>query len=505
MSESSDEESETDQEDAIDTVQQSYSIPTVHQETGKQPQKIAVVKKDSESEFSDDENTKPLAKTTIPIPDRKNKDSESELSDDEDTKPLAKATIPIPDRKELKDSESEEEIPTDDDTIDQGESKNFLSELSSKIGGNLGAIPKKPKTKIENQNEVIQNEKSKRVPTHVQSKSIKKDIQEDAKSIQSTTSSVKSKSLFDSSDSEDDLFGGKSTLPKKAAPPLPPVKVIPEKEAEKLPEKSTSQVAKKLPEKPQSKPSLFDDLSDDDEDIVPRNIPNKPVINEPPKKSVSKLFDDSSEDDEMDALFVKKAVTKTEVKTSLFEDSSDENNSDTDSNTKEAFNDANDHDSKETDDNDDDVDGLMSRMKMSRAYKVIERKLSHKKDSESIENDLPRQQHTDQDVSIDQVTKSDISKDDIHENPSIQNVSLNIGSKITSALQNQLNFGSKPTKSDDPKPSEEAKAAKNIDHNIKESSALIDTEVFQIVPENQDQSGTDRVNIMNPKYFITLE
>ena len=141
----------------------------------------------------------------------------------------------------------------------------------------------------------------------------------------------KTKKLFDSDSDSDDLFKSSGTRPAKTAV----TKSEPVKPVAAAAQTSSSQ----LSVKPTEKSSLFS--SDDESDKV-KTANARSANSVPSTKQKSSLFDDSSSDDDVDVLF-KKAVAKssplisakpTPVAKSLFEDSSDDDDDDADDDSK---------------------------------------------------------------------------------------------------------------------------------------------------------------------------
>jgi len=161
--------------------------------------------------------------------------------------------------------------------IETKKENDFLSELASKIGGGGGSV----KTKKKDQEKIIE-EDNKSIKSNISSKSIKSNV---------------SKSLFDS-DSDDDLFTSRPSKTTKTkaqvSTKLPPAAVTNVKTSEAT---SGSGQNRKSPQKPSKKNTLFDDISDDDDEAdIPisksRPKPN-PVLEtkktEPVKKTTKEV------------------------------------------------------------------------------------------------------------------------------------------------------------------------------------------------------------------------
>ena len=260
------------------------------------------VEKDDDSEFSqsDEEETQSKPTTKILPPTVKQSvvdDSDSEFSDDDDDelfkpKPAPPVTSPKVENGQdhtksltTRDGENQSQE-TDEEMEEPSESKStFSQELSKK----LGLAPPDPK----------QGEEGDNTDGDANEQSPKK------------TQPIKKSLLFDSSDSEDDLFSGKPALPKKAAKPKPSPGA--EKVMEKAPpppppssEKPKETVKEVEPEQksqiepptslekdvPARKP-LFGSSSEDEDDIFANLTAKAPA----PKSAIVAVDSDDSDDD----------------------------------------------------------------------------------------------------------------------------------------------------------------------------------------------------------------
>ena len=260
------------------------------------------VEKDDDSEFSqsDEEDTqsKPTSKILPPtVKQSVLDDSDSEFSDDDDDelfkpKPAPPVTSPKVENgqdhtKSLPTSDGENHSEeTDEDMEEPSESKStFSQELSKK----LGLAPPDPKQGEEGDNtdgDAIEQSPKKTQP-------------------------MKKSLLFDSSDSEDDLFSGKPALPKKAAkpksspgaekvmekapPPPPPSSEKPKETLKEVEPEQKSQIEPKTSlekDVPARKP-LFGSSSEDEDDIFANLTAKAPA----PKTAIVAVDSDDSDDD----------------------------------------------------------------------------------------------------------------------------------------------------------------------------------------------------------------
>jgi len=260
-----------------------------------------------ESEYSDSEPENKLKSSTavaapVASPNHPvyNSESVSEFSDDDDDdlfRPKPKVEVPTESESKVEEAPEigEEEAPEIEATP-----KSFAAELSMKLGAPklLPSITSKPKEDTDDSDEeksLVNRNKIKSPPT-------KKSV------------------LFDSSDSEDDLFSGKTSLPKKAvvAKKVPKtedyqssISVQNEKSSEKNKEKeilsnmaNISENVASIPPPPRK--NVFGDSSeeeDDDDIFADLNITQKPPVLNNEEKKTRNVFSMSDEDSDSDDIF----------------------------------------------------------------------------------------------------------------------------------------------------------------------------------------------------------
>ena len=256
-----------------------------------------------ESDFSSDPETEEKSEEAKKVEQVRRvdlSDTVSEFSDDEDDDELFK---PKPTEGPLKTpmvSQSEEAETHDSGNVDPGEEEkqpktgplNFADELSSKLG--LSVAPK-----LSNSGKKIDEDLKQSIDR------VEEESKPKPKLIQKST-------LFDSSDSDDDLFSGKALPPKKYVKPETPKKEIEPPRTDKNNALPVSDVngEKAAPPPaiiPPAKSNLFVDSTDDESDNEEPDIfadlkVAKPKIDDQDKKKSSKgLFsfsdDSGSEDD----------------------------------------------------------------------------------------------------------------------------------------------------------------------------------------------------------------
>lgn len=231
-------------------------------------------------------------------------DADSEYSDDEDVEESPKLTNQkaFDDKSDNEDQDTKScDDPDNFEELEKPVKNDFLSELSSKIqvGGGSPKVaeispelvqnsPKLTKSSSPKMAKMAKNKVTK--DPKLQSKN---DTKPAAKVIQKTAAKViqkpaakmiqkPGKSLFESDSDSDDLFSGKKS----------------EKPAVHKPLLSDQ------------KKSLFDDLSDEEDENPALPVPEKPTVQV--QKADKFLFEDSSSDD-LEDLFVKKTEKKAEI------------------------------------------------------------------------------------------------------------------------------------------------------------------------------------------------
>ena len=287
-----------DSEYSQSDVEDSHSVPQPANKSGPVVAKQSVLDQ-SDSEFSDDEDDELFKpKLAPPVKLHVKPDSDdvegSTTGHDEDS---------------LRESEEEKEVGTQSNNA-------FSHELSKK----LGLAPTQPT------GDGAEAQAAEQIPSKTPQK----------------PAPTKKSLLFDSSDSEDDLFSGKPALPKKAAkpkpstvseklvPPLPPAAEKPkETRQDEQPEPrkdlsprnpSTPKAQTTTPKKDASvKKSLFGSSSEDDDDDIFANIMVKTA--EPITKPVIAATDDPSDSD--DNIFSPKEKTSSTNDEIAMSDNSD--------------------------------------------------------------------------------------------------------------------------------------------------------------------------------------
>ena len=287
LSESSDEEVEDhqmvekdDSEYSQSDVEDSNSVPQPSTKSGPPVAKQSAMEQ-SDSEFSDDDDDQLFKpKPALPV--------KSPLKTGLDD---AEGSVADYDEDSSKESELEDE---------EGSHSNnaFNHELSKK----LGLVPTEPRK--EKTGDGVEELNAKRTPSRTPPK----------------PAPTKKSVLFDSSDSEDDLFSGKPALPKKAAkpkpstasekvvPPLPPAAAKPkETKNNEQPEPQSGHSSPGGPSTPKAltlpkkdvpvKKSLFGSSSEDDDDDIFANITVKAA--ETVKPAIAATGDPSDSDDDI--------------------------------------------------------------------------------------------------------------------------------------------------------------------------------------------------------------
>ena len=271
-------------------------------------------KDDSEYSQSDVEDShsvpQPLPKSGPAVAAHSGMDqSDSEFSDDDDDDELFKPKLAppvrspvkaVPDHAEGSTSDHDEDSSKESDDEEGSQSNNaFSHELSKKLGL-APTQPRKEKTSDGAEEETVEQTPYKPTPKPAPTK----------KSL-----------LFDSSDSEDDLFSGKPALPRKAAkpkpsmggekvvPPLPPAAAKPKDERPAPRSEDPSSTPRKdVP----VKKSLFGSSSEDDDDDIFANITVKaaePIM----RPGVAATDDPNDSDDDIFSPKEKTSSTKDEL------------------------------------------------------------------------------------------------------------------------------------------------------------------------------------------------